>query len=241
MTAPCRAVRWNRTGRPRRIGLVSPGVDLDRADWRTFRLDRLIPIPPAGRASSPGAAAPTRRLHRRGDHHDVYRYRCRATFFAPARRSPLRSPHHRVVTPIDAATCEVVCDRTPWTSWPSGWPDQRRLRRPRASRAEGQNPDARRPPAPRRRRDRHLTGRSSRSPHTRVPTHSSSPARMRRRPRDVPVCAHGGANRFEHSRRPTVAAMTARWLIVALAAAAHPRRTDLGRHASDGGLGPDRS
>ena len=86
--------------------------DLDRADWRTFRLDRLIPIPPAGPRFEPRAlpAADPAAFTAAAITTDVYRYRCRATFFAPAAEVAAQiTPTIGVVTPIDAATCEVVC------------------------------------------------------------------------------------------------------------------------------------
>lgn len=86
--------------------------DLERADWRTLRLDRLTPVPPVGP-----------RFERRELPEDdpagfvadaittnVYRYRARLTFFAPAEVVAAQvTPTIGVVTPVDGASCTVVC------------------------------------------------------------------------------------------------------------------------------------
>lgn len=85
--------------------------DVDRADWRTFRLDRLTPRTPTGprfeprQAPDPDLATYTSR----GISTDVYRYRCRFTVFASAEAVADRiGPTVGVVTPLDEHSCELV-------------------------------------------------------------------------------------------------------------------------------------
>lgn len=85
--------------------------DVDRADWRTFRLDRLTPRTPTGprfiprQAPDPDIAGYTSR----GITTDAYRYRSRITVHAPAAVVAERiGPTAGVVTPINDNTCEVV-------------------------------------------------------------------------------------------------------------------------------------
>lgn len=85
--------------------------DLERADWRTFRLDRLSPRTPTGprftprEAPEPDIATYTSR----GISTDVYRYRCRVTVHAPADVvTDHIPPTIGVVTPLDAISCELV-------------------------------------------------------------------------------------------------------------------------------------
>ena len=86
--------------------------DVERADWRTLRLDRLTPILPAGARFEPrempegdpaafvGKAITT----------TAYRYRCRVTFHAPADVVAAQiTPTIGMVTPRDATSCDVIC------------------------------------------------------------------------------------------------------------------------------------
>jgi predicted DNA-binding transcriptional regulator YafY len=85
--------------------------DIDRADWRTFRMDRLEPRIPTG----------PRFALREPPEHDLpayvsrgisvlaYRYRCRITIHASARVVAERiGPGIGVVTAVDEQTCELV-------------------------------------------------------------------------------------------------------------------------------------
>ncbi len=85
--------------------------DVDRADWRTFRLDRLAPRTPTGPrfaprdAPDPDIAAYTSR----GITTDAYRYRCRVTVQAPAHVvADHIGPTIGVITALDASRCELV-------------------------------------------------------------------------------------------------------------------------------------
>ena len=85
--------------------------DVDRADWRTFRLDRLTPRTPTGprftprEPPDPDVAGYTSR----GVSTDAYRYRCRLTVHAPAEQVADRfGPTIAVVTALDEDRCEVV-------------------------------------------------------------------------------------------------------------------------------------
>ena len=86
--------------------------DTDRADWRTLRLDRLSPVLPAGPRFEP-REPPDDDLGRfaaTGITTNVYRYHCRATFYAAAEVVAASiTPTIGMVTPIDHTTCEVVC------------------------------------------------------------------------------------------------------------------------------------
>lgn len=85
--------------------------DVDREDWRTFRLDRLSPRVPTGphfplrEPPAEGLAAHVSR----GITTDAYRYRCRVTVHAPVEVVAERiGPRTGVLTALDADTCEVV-------------------------------------------------------------------------------------------------------------------------------------
>lgn len=85
--------------------------DVERVDWRTFRLDRLIPhAPPGPRFTSRQPPEPDiARYTSQGITTDAYRYRCRLTVMAPAQvvRADI-APTIGVVTPLDQDTCELV-------------------------------------------------------------------------------------------------------------------------------------
>jgi predicted DNA-binding transcriptional regulator YafY len=85
--------------------------DVDRADWRTFRLDRLTPRTPSGPRFTP-REPPDPDLSRftsRAVSTDAYRYRCRLTVHAPAEQVADRfGPTVAVVTALDDDRCEVV-------------------------------------------------------------------------------------------------------------------------------------
>jgi hypothetical protein len=77
-----------------------------------LRLDRLVPVLPAGPRFVP-REPPDPDLGRftaAGITTNVYRYRCRATFSAPAEVIATSiTPTIGMVTPVDATSCDVVC------------------------------------------------------------------------------------------------------------------------------------
>jgi predicted DNA-binding transcriptional regulator YafY len=84
--------------------------DVDRADWRTFRVDRLEPRIPTGPAFTPrdlpgGDAAD---FLARGLGTATWRYRARVTVSAPAGRISARLPAAIPVEPLDAQRCAVT-------------------------------------------------------------------------------------------------------------------------------------
>jgi predicted DNA-binding transcriptional regulator YafY len=83
--------------------------DVDRADWRTFRVDRLRPLPPTGRRFAPRemTEAQVRERIAAGLATATWRYRARVTVDAPAARAAARLPAGIVVEPVDEATCVV--------------------------------------------------------------------------------------------------------------------------------------
>ena len=86
--------------------------DLERADWRTLRLDRLRPVLPVGPRFETREVPDDdpARFTASAITTNVYRYRCRATFLAAAEVVAASiTPTIGMVTPIDATTCEVVC------------------------------------------------------------------------------------------------------------------------------------
>ncbi|MFF4246883.1 helix-turn-helix transcriptional regulator [Streptomyces sp. NPDC001822] len=101
LVEPQRVVNWGR-----RWYLVA--WDVDRDDWRTFRVDRLTPLPPAGPRFAP-----------RGDPEGdaaayvagkasaaAWRHRARVTVHAPAEAVLERiNPAVGTVEPVDAETC----------------------------------------------------------------------------------------------------------------------------------------
>ncbi|WP_380169659.1 helix-turn-helix transcriptional regulator [Jannaschia sp. R86511] len=85
--------------------------DVDRAGWRTFRLDRLSPRVPAGPRFEP-RPAPADDLAAYvsdGISTRAYRHRCRVTVAASATVVAGHfDPTIATVTPLDAGSCEVV-------------------------------------------------------------------------------------------------------------------------------------
>jgi predicted DNA-binding transcriptional regulator YafY len=85
--------------------------DVDRQDWRTFRVDRVTPRTPTGPRFAPrDAPAPDlARYTSEGITTRVYRYRARLTVHAPATAvSDYMPPTIAVVTPLDDHTSELV-------------------------------------------------------------------------------------------------------------------------------------
>ncbi|MEU4780808.1 YafY family protein [Micromonospora sp. NPDC023633] len=85
--------------------------DTDRRDWRTFRADRLRPLPPTGPRfvprEPPGGDAAAHVL--RGVRSAVWAYQARIRFQAPAAVVAERSnPTSGEIVPLDEATCELV-------------------------------------------------------------------------------------------------------------------------------------
>ncbi|MDQ0378554.1 helix-turn-helix transcriptional regulator [Amycolatopsis thermophila] len=99
---PYRLVNWGR-----RWYLV--GWDVDRGDWRTFRVDRMTPKPPAGPRFTP-RDLPEDVVDRvmRGVSSAGWRYRADITVHAPAEQITERiNPAVGVVTAVDAHTCTL--------------------------------------------------------------------------------------------------------------------------------------
>ena len=85
--------------------------DVDRDDWRTFRLDRLTPRIPAGPRFQPrpAPAADLATYVSRGISTRAYRHRCRVTVHAPQAVVADRvGPRIGMVAPLDDGSCEVV-------------------------------------------------------------------------------------------------------------------------------------
>lgn len=85
--------------------------DVERADWRTFRLDRLRPRTPTGPRFTPreAPAADLAAYTSRGISTDVYRYRARVTVHAPAYVVAEQiGPTVGIVTALDETSCELV-------------------------------------------------------------------------------------------------------------------------------------
>jgi predicted DNA-binding transcriptional regulator YafY len=85
--------------------------DVERANWRTFRLDRLNPRTPTGPRFTPrqGPEPDLARYTSRGISTDAYRYRCRITVLAPADIVADRiGPTIGVITPLDEGSCELI-------------------------------------------------------------------------------------------------------------------------------------
>ena len=85
--------------------------DVERRNWRTFRLDLLSPHAPTGPRFTP-RQPPEPDIARYTSHGittDAYRYRCRLTVMAPGQvvRADI-APTDGVVTPLDQDTCELV-------------------------------------------------------------------------------------------------------------------------------------
>ncbi len=85
--------------------------DVQRVDWRTFRLDRLSPRTPSGPRFTPRQPPEPdiARYTAQGITTGAYRYHCRLTVMAPAQvvRADI-APTIGVVTPLDQDTCELV-------------------------------------------------------------------------------------------------------------------------------------
>lgn len=85
--------------------------DLERADWRTFRLDRLRPRSPTGPRFEPREAPDPdiAGYASRGITTHTYRYRARVTVLAPAAVVAERIPPTvGVLTALDRDSCELV-------------------------------------------------------------------------------------------------------------------------------------
>lgn len=85
--------------------------DVDRGDWRTFRLDRLTPHLPPGRRFPPREMADADVVARVGQGITTrpYRYRVRLTAFAPAAVvGEVVSSKRGRIRPLDAGRCEVT-------------------------------------------------------------------------------------------------------------------------------------
>jgi len=85
--------------------------DTDRRDWRTFRADRVRPLPPTGARfvprEPPGGDAAAYVV--RGVGSLAWTYQARIRVYAPAAVVAERStPTSGQITPIDDATCELV-------------------------------------------------------------------------------------------------------------------------------------
>ncbi|TDE37800.1 YafY family protein [Actinomadura sp. 6K520] len=97
---PYRLVNWGR-----RWYLVA--FDIERADWRTFRVDRLDPRTPAGPRFTP-RELPEEAVDqvRRGASSAAWRYRARVVVHAPAERLAERiTPAVGAITPVDHTRC----------------------------------------------------------------------------------------------------------------------------------------
>ena len=85
--------------------------DVERVDWRTFRLDRLSPHLPVGPRFTPRQPPEPdiARYTSQGITTDAYRYRCRLTVMAPAQvvRAHIASTIG-LVTPLDQESRELV-------------------------------------------------------------------------------------------------------------------------------------
>jgi predicted DNA-binding transcriptional regulator YafY len=97
---PYRLVNWGR-----RWYLVA--FDCDRADWRTFRADRITPRPPAGPRFTPRELPGDVIDHvKRGVSSAAWRYRARITVHAPAGQITDRiNPAVGTVEHVDENTC----------------------------------------------------------------------------------------------------------------------------------------
>jgi predicted DNA-binding transcriptional regulator YafY len=82
--------------------------DLDRDDWRTFRVDRVEPRPPTGPRFTPRPLPPDREIAAqvaRGVGEAVWRYRARVVVQAPAAYVRARLPIPVEVEPLDGNRC----------------------------------------------------------------------------------------------------------------------------------------
>ncbi|TDC79974.1 helix-turn-helix transcriptional regulator [Streptomyces hainanensis] len=88
------------------------GWDVDRADWRTYRVDRLRPRTPNGPRFAPRdpPAEDLAAYTSRAVSSAPYRYRARLTLHAPAQTVARRiAPTVGTVEPLDAETCVLRC------------------------------------------------------------------------------------------------------------------------------------
>ncbi|MVU77795.1 WYL domain-containing protein [Nocardia sp. ET3-3] len=82
------------------------GWDVDREDWRTYRVDRLTPRIPTGPRFTPRAAPDAAEFVSHGVTTAPYRYRARITLLASAERAAERiAPTVGVLEAVDAETC----------------------------------------------------------------------------------------------------------------------------------------
>ena len=83
--------------------------DLDRHDWRTFRVDRIDPHPPTGHRFTPRDMPDDEVTDRlaRGLATATWRYRTRVTVHAPAADIAARLPAGITIEPVDPTTCVV--------------------------------------------------------------------------------------------------------------------------------------
>jgi predicted DNA-binding transcriptional regulator YafY len=83
--------------------------DIDRDDWRTFRVDRIEPRTPTGPRFPPRALPPDREIAAqvaRGVHEATWRYRARVIVHAPAAHVRGRLPVPVEVRPLGEHRCE---------------------------------------------------------------------------------------------------------------------------------------
>ena len=99
--------------------------DVDRHDWRTFRVDRIDLHPPAGPRFTPREVPAEASVVRRLDT-AMWRYRVRVTVHAPAARVAQRLPAAIAVEPVDAHTCviDVGADSPHWLALYLGMVDE---------------------------------------------------------------------------------------------------------------------
>jgi len=85
------------------------GWDVDRADWRTFRADRVTPRLPAGPRVPPREPpmGDVIRYVSAGVGAAMWRYRARVTVHLPAEVVAAKLPPAIVVRPLDANRCEI--------------------------------------------------------------------------------------------------------------------------------------
>ncbi|HEU4426855.1 MAG TPA: YafY family protein [Pilimelia sp.] len=83
--------------------------DIDRQDWRTFRVDRIQPRVPTGPRFTPREppAADLAAFILRGVDTALFRYRARVTVYAPAEAITARVPDAVAVEAVDDRTCLV--------------------------------------------------------------------------------------------------------------------------------------
>jgi predicted DNA-binding transcriptional regulator YafY len=99
--------------------------DVDRHDWRTFRVDRIELRPPTGPRFTPREVPAEATVVRRLDT-AMWRYRVRVTVHAPAARVAERLPAAIAVEPVDGHTCviDVGSDSPHWLALYLGMLDE---------------------------------------------------------------------------------------------------------------------